>query len=116
MIQWVASTIDTKKELLLLIQVLQWALGLLIVVTSVLSAVFSYRARRSADPVLRGLNTARMNICMGLMLVFISLIQMIVFTGSTLRVVIGAIFQVLGLFNLFAGMRNQSHFNRMKRA
>jgi hypothetical protein len=96
-----------------LIQVLQWALGLLIVLTSVLSAVFSYRARRSGDAKLRGLNGARMNICMGLMLIFIALIQMILFTGSTLRVVIGALFLVVGLFNLFAGFRNQSHFNRI---
>jgi cytochrome c biogenesis protein CcdA len=98
--------------LLLLVQKLQWALGLLIVVTSVLSAVFSYRARRSSDARLRGLNAARMNIMMGLMLIFIALIQMILFTGSTLRVVIGALFMIIGLFNLFAGLRNHSHFSR----
>jgi uncharacterized membrane protein HdeD (DUF308 family) len=97
-----------------LVQTLQWALGLLIVLTSVLSAVFSFRARRSSDARLRGLYAARMNISMGLMLVFIALIQMILFTGSTLRVVIGALFMVIGLFNLFTGLRNHSHFSRTR--
>jgi hypothetical protein len=54
-----------------------------------------------------------MNMSMGFMLIFISLIQMFLFSGSTLRVVIGALFFLLGLFNLFAGLRNHSHYTRL---
>ncbi|RXZ84665.1 hypothetical protein EBB07_01200 [Paenibacillaceae bacterium] len=79
-----------------------------------LSVVFSLRSRRSKIPRTRGLNTARMNICMGIMLVLMALIQMVSFSGSTIRVIVGSLFLVLGLFNLFAGLRNHSTFRAMK--
>lgn len=91
-----------------------WALGALIVLTSVLSVVFSIRSRRSADGKQRGLNAARMNVCMGLMLILIAVIQMFMFSGSTVRVVVGALFFLIGLFNLFAGIRNHAAFSRMR--
>ncbi|KIL35564.1 hypothetical protein SD71_13010 [Cohnella kolymensis] len=95
-----------------MVDVLLWVFAALIVVTSAASAVFSFRARRTADARLRGLYAARMNISMGLMLIFIAVIQMFLFSGSTVRVVIGALFMLLGLFNLFAGLRNHSHFSK----
>lgn len=95
-----------------MINALQWILGIIVAVTAVLSFIFSYRSRRSADPILRGLNASRMNICIGLMLIFLALIQMVLFSGSTLRVVVGAVFMLLGLFNLFAGLRNHAYFTR----
>ncbi|WP_276354168.1 YtpI family protein [Cohnella caldifontis] len=98
-----------------MVNAITWVLGALIVLSCIGSVVFSFRYRRSADGRLRGLYAARMNVCMGLMLVFIALIQMFLFSGSTLRVVIGAVFLLLGLFNLFAGLRNHSHFSRMSR-
>jgi hypothetical protein len=97
-----------------LVNILQWGLGLLILATSVMSAVFSYRARRSQEPKVRGLNAARMNICMGLMLIFIALIQMTMFSGSSVRVIVGALFMVIGLFNLFSGLRSHSFLTRTR--
>ncbi|MBB6635916.1 YtpI family protein [Cohnella thailandensis] len=91
---------------------LQWILGALVILSSVLSVFFSYRSRRTANAVLRGLYGARMNICLGSTLILLALIQMLLFSGSTLRVIVGAVFLVLGLFNLFAGMRNHSHFTK----
>jgi hypothetical protein len=96
-----------------MVNVLQWVFAALIIVTSVLSALNSYRSRRAADGRMRGLYASRMNISMGLMLVFIAIIQMFLFSGSTLRVIVGALFMVIGLFNLFAGMRNHSHYSRL---
>lgn len=96
-----------------MIPILTWALAVLILVTAALSAVNSFTARRTTDPVLRGLLTARMNINMGLMLVSIAFIQMLLYSGSSLRVVVGAVFILLGLFNLFAGLRNRAHFKRL---
>ncbi|MBB6732613.1 YtpI family protein [Cohnella zeiphila] len=95
-----------------MITALQWTFGAIVLVTVVLSVVFSYRSRRSRDPILRGLYGARMNICIGLTLIFLALIQMVLFSGSTLRVIVGSMFLVLGLFNLFAGIRNHSYFTK----
>lgn len=94
-------------------EVLQWLSMAGITVSLILTVFYSYKSRRNADGRLRGLYAARMNICMGIMLLFIALIQ-IFYPGSTLRVIIGAIFMLLGLFNLFAGIRNHGYFSRMK--
>jgi len=55
-----------------------------------------------------------MNIAMGVMLILLALIQMLLFAGSTLRVIVGAVFLLLGLFNLFAGLRNHSVYRSLK--
>ncbi|MFC5405460.1 YtpI family protein [Cohnella soli] len=93
--------------------VLQWVFGILIVATCCSSAYFSFRSRRSGNRRDSGLYASRMNISMGLMLIFIALIQMFIFTGSSVRVVVGSVFMLLGLFNLFAGMRNHAQFSRL---
>jgi hypothetical protein len=51
---------------------------------------------------------------MGSMLVILSLILMFVFTGSTLSVVMEALFLIMGAYNLFAGLRNRSYYARMQ--
>ena len=98
-----------------MINTLQWVLGILILVTCVLSALYSFRSRRSSDGRIRGLYASRMNINMGLMLILISIILMLMFTGSSVRVVVSAVFFLLGSYNFFAGMRNHSHFKRLLR-
>ncbi|WP_130613256.1 YtpI family protein [Cohnella abietis] len=98
-----------------MLNTLQWVFGAIILVTCCLSAFNSFRARRSTEVRLRGLYTSRMNISMGLMLIFIAFFQMFMFSGSSVRVVIGSLFLLLGLFNLFAGIRNHSHFTRLLR-
>ncbi|MCG7405846.1 YtpI family protein [Paenibacillus sp. ACRRX] len=93
--------------------VIQLILTLLICLASISSVFFSFRSRRSKNVLQRGLFAARTNICMGLLLILIAVFQMTMFTGSTLRVIIGAILLALGVFNLFAGLRNHGHFNRL---
>lgn len=95
-----------------MINFLTYLLAALIVLSSISSAVFSIRYRRATDARLRGLFAARMNISMGLMLIFIALIQMFLFSGSTMRVIVGAVFLLLGLFNLFSGIRNHAFFKQ----
>lgn len=92
---------------------MQWLLAPGIFITLALSVLFSFKTRRSADPMARGINNARMNISMGLMLLFIAAVQLFLSGESTLRIVIGALFMVIGLFNLFAGLRNYSVFRNM---
>lgn len=93
---------------------LSWIFGIAILATLILSVGFSFRSRRSADPVLRGLLAARMNICLGLMLILLALLQMFIYSGSTLRVIVGSVFLVLGIFNLFAGLRNHAFFTKRR--
>lgn len=70
------------------------------------SFYYSYKTRRQADPDMRGLLQAKQNMAMGLMLTVLSVYPLYLMPGSTIRVLIGALFLVLGLFNLFAGIRN----------
>lgn len=77
---------------------------------AILSVYFSFRYRRSQDGNIRGLQQARMNISMGIMLIAIALIQIFMFQSNWLRSIIGAVFLLIGLFNLFAGIRNRRIF------
>ncbi|MFC4809281.1 YtpI family protein [Paenibacillus sp. GCM10023250] len=97
-----------------MVNALHWAIVLVICLTSVMSAVYSYRARRTSDARRRGMLAARTNMCMGAMLVFIALFMMLAFSGSTVKVIISALIIVIGLFNLFAGLRNNSVYRSMK--
>lgn len=93
--------------------ILTWLFGGAAIISSAMSVFFSIRSRRAVDQRMRAIYAARMNICMGIMLIFIALVQMFLFEGSTVRVIIGAVFMLLGAFNLFAGIRNHGHFTRM---
>jgi uncharacterized membrane protein len=95
--------------------ILQWVLAAGVFATLAATVYYSLKYRRSADPKTRGILQARMNIVMGVMLILLALIQMLLFSGSTVRVIVGAVFLLLGLFNLFAGLRNQSVFRSMNR-
>ncbi|WP_127585245.1 YtpI family protein [Paenibacillus koleovorans] len=95
-------------------QVLQTLLAAVILVTLGGSVYFSFKHRQQTNAKLRGLQAAKMNICMGIMLIAIALVQMLMFSGSTVRVIIGAVMMLIGLFNLFAGIRNHGYFDRMK--
>ena len=91
---------------------IQWFLYICALLTAALSIFFSIQARMSKDTRRRGLMSARMNICMGLMLITIATIQVVLFQSSTVRIIIGVVFYLLGFFNLFAGIRNHAIFNR----
>lgn len=85
----------------------------IVVICAILSVVFSLKYRRASDDAIRGLHQARMNISMGIMLIAIALIQIFLFEANWLRTIIGAIFLLLGLFNLFAGLRNQRIYKQI---
>ncbi|MFC5451960.1 YtpI family protein [Paenibacillus aestuarii] len=94
---------------------IQITLFTLICIALGFSLFYSFRSRREADPAKRGLFAARMNICMGLMLVLIAVTQIFFFSESSFRRIFGTVCVLLGLFNLFAGIRNHGHFDRMMR-
>lgn len=93
---------------------MQWVFAPAIVITLALSVIFSFKARRASGQRSRGLHASRMNMSMGIMLVFIAGVQLLLSAQSTLRIIIGALFLVIGLFNLFAGLRNHSVYRTMR--
>ena len=97
-----------------MLQWLQSILAVVILFTLGCSIYYSVKYRRQHSRKHRGVYAAKMNISMGVMLLAISLVQFLLFTGSTLRVIVGAVFLLLGLFNLFAGIRNYGLFSRVK--
>ncbi|MEX1029300.1 MAG: YtpI family protein [Paenibacillaceae bacterium] len=68
---------------------------------------YSVKFRRERKPDHRGLLQAKQNISMGFLLVLMALYPLFVTSGS-IGVVIGTLFLLIGLFNLFAGIRNRS--------
>ncbi|MFC4776375.1 YtpI family protein [Paenibacillus sp. GCM10023252] len=84
------------------------------IIALLFTVIHSLRARRSQDPRARGLYSARMNVSMGTMLLFMAAIQLFLSNESTLRIVMGSLFLVLGVFNIFAGLRNLSHYRTLK--
>lgn|SRR6476620_10407258 len=97
-----------------MVNALHWIIVVLICLTSLMSVYFSYKARRASDMRQRGIFSARLNMCMGVMLVFVALFMMLAFTGSTVKVIISGLILVIGLFNLFAGIRNNSVYRSMR--
>ncbi|UVI31886.1 YtpI family protein [Paenibacillus spongiae] len=93
---------------------LNWLLVIGVFASLFASVFFSYKTRRSRDGRQRGLNASMMNISMGIMLLLFALLFMLVYSGSTVKVIIGTLFIVIGLFNLFAGLRNHSIYRAMK--
>ncbi|UKS24341.1 YtpI family protein [Paenibacillus sp. HWE-109] len=94
---------------------IQITLFILICLMLALSVYFSFRSRREQDVTKRGLYSARMNICMGLMLILIAVTQIFFFSESSFRRIFGTVLVLLGVFNVFAGIRNHGHFDRMQR-
>lgn len=98
-----------------MVQTFQYILSASILITLGLSVYYAIRYRRHPDPIERGVLSARMNICMGLMLILLSVTQLFFFTDTAVRRVIGTIFLLIGLFNLYSGIRNHSLFAKKRK-
>ncbi|ANE48451.1 hypothetical protein SY83_21630 [Paenibacillus swuensis] len=98
-----------------MIQSIYYVFILLILATSLFSVYNSFKSRRETDGARKGIYAARTNISMGAMLILIAVMQLFFFQGSSLRVIIGVLFLLIGVFNLFAGLRNHSYFGKISR-
>lgn len=92
----------------------QYVLYGLWVLACIGSAYFSVTGRRSKDQLDRAIYGATTNIMMGCMLIILAFIFMLIFSGSTVSIVIEALFLVLGAFNIFAGLRNRGYYKKIK--
>lgn len=78
------------------------------------SVMFGIRARTHKDPLARGLFAARTNICMGALLLSVVALQLLDFKMSWVRLFVLVLFGLLGLFNLFAGLRSHAQYSRRR--
>lgn len=96
-----------------MITVSQYVLYVVAMVSAGLSLFYSIKSKRSKETKSRGRYNARMNIAMGVMLLSFGAVQLFLHEfDSWVRVGVGFVFILIGLFNVFAGIRNHAHFNR----
>lgn len=87
----------------------------LIFILLAFTLTYSVKYRRQRDADMRGLFQARMNICMGGALALLALILLLLIPGTYTSIAVGVIFLLLGLFNLFAGLRNHALYSARRR-
>lgn len=96
-------------------ELIGWILSPVIFISLLCSIYFSVKSRQAKEPIRKGILSGKLNISMGIMLIFISFVQLFLSNESTLRIILGAIFLVIGAFNLFAGLRNLRFFKNKLR-
>ncbi|MEX2416464.1 MAG: YtpI family protein [Paenibacillaceae bacterium] len=89
---------------------LQYILYVSFIIAIGFSIYYSVKFRRERRLDHRGLLQAKQNISMGIMLILLALYPLLIISGSSIGIVIGAMFLLMGLFNLFAGIRNHTTY------
>ncbi|AIQ17153.1 hypothetical protein H70357_11155 [Paenibacillus sp. FSL H7-0357] len=95
-----------------MILLIKYVLFVLLVICMIGAAVYSLSSRRAPDPMEKGRKRAIMNVLLGAMLVTLSLMSMFLFRGSTVNVIVEAVFLVIGAFNIFSGLRSHGYYSR----
>jgi hypothetical protein len=90
----------------------RWILFLVIIYAAFNALRYSRGWRKAAEAKDRGTQQALMNLYLGAMLISMGTIQLIYYEGSNARIVIGAVFALLGLFNVYGGYRNYRRFQQ----
>ncbi|MFS1511808.1 YtpI family protein [Chengkuizengella sp. SCS-71B] len=85
---------------------------IIVLVAAWLSFYFSMKARRTKDAKQQGLMRSRMNMSIGVGLITIACIQLFLFEFTWTRFIVGIIFLLLGIANIYGGIRN--HVQIMK--
>lgn len=98
-----------------MIMFIKYLLFILLVIFVIGAAVYSVSSRRATDPLHKRLKRSVMNIMLGAMLITLSLMSMFLFRGSTINIIVESIFLVIGVFNIFSGIRSYSYYNRNQR-
>lgn len=90
-----------------------WIVYSLIILQLIITVYYSFRARRQADPLKRGLYFARMNIMIGVLFITLSLAQLFGTPYNFLLIGFAILVLLVGLYNLFVGIRNHGVYTRM---
>lgn len=91
-----------------MLESLQYIHNVSFILTFGFSIYYSVKFRREREPDHKGLLQAKQNISMGIMLTLLALYPLLLISGSSVGIAIGAMFLLIGLFNLFAGIRNHT--------
>ncbi len=92
---------------------MSWIVFVLLLVELACTVFFSITARRQQDPVKRGVYFARMNIMIGVLFLTLSTAQLFLSPYSSWRVAFAILVLLIGLYNLFVGIRNHGMYTRM---
>lgn len=95
-----------------MIMLIKYALFVLLVVFMIGAAYYSFSSRKAQDSLDKGKKRAVMNVLLGAMLVTLSLMAMFIFRGSTVNIMVEAVFLLIGAFNIFSGLRSYGLYNR----
>lgn len=95
--------------MLFIVQSILYFIAVLFLIGSI---YFSFKRRRGTSQMEQGLAASKMNICMGLMLVTLGIMQLFITIQTWVNFTVGIVFALLGLFNLFAGIRNHSIYRK----
>lgn len=93
--------------------ILFWFVFAAVLGTTAGAVYYSFRVRRRTSVKQRGLDAAKTNVCMGAMLIASAVWLLFWFSDSALRRAVGTLFVLLGLFNLFVGLRNHGVYRRL---
>lgn len=95
-----------------MVLIIKYLLFILMVIFVIGAAIFSLSSRRAINPRDKGLKRSVMNVMLGAMLVTLSLMSMFLFRGSTINIIVEAAFFLIGVFNIFSGLRSYSYYSR----
>ncbi|WP_128894687.1 YtpI family protein [Longirhabdus pacifica] len=85
---------------------------LLIIASLIMSVYFSSKSLKTKSVKERGLLKSKTNISMGIMLITASIF--LFRTGSIVFIIVCAVFMLLGLFNVYGGIKHHRHFKQLK--
>lgn len=88
----------------------------MVIVTTVVAGLafsfyYSFKSRRMKDPVHVRFYQSKMNISIGVALVGLALNQFLFYDFSGIRLAIGIVFLLLGLFNFIMGIKNYRFYS-----
>ncbi len=94
---------------------MSWLVFTLLIVQLLLTVYFSFRARRAKDMTVRMIHFARMNIMIGVTFLTLSLAQLFLSPYSWWRVAFAIVVMLIGLYNLYVGIRNHGFYVRKQK-
>ncbi|MFD1908300.1 hypothetical protein ACFSQ7_36360 [Paenibacillus rhizoplanae] len=105
---------SSTKELLFMIMFIKYLLFALLVIFMVCAAAYSISSRRSTDPLVQGTKRSIINMLLGECWSRFHSCRCSCSAARRLTWSLRLLFLLLGLFNIFSGLRSYSYYSRMR--
>lgn len=92
---------------------IQYVMLALVLAATCVTVYHSYQTRRAPGRKAKGLSSSRTNISMGVMLILAAVALLFMFSDSGTRRTVASVFAIIGVFNLYAGLRNYGTYSRL---